>query len=65
LADEICVYISPKILGAAGAASIGEPTADLVQAIQLSHVNIKAFGEDARISGMPVALFPPAPAKPE
>ena len=59
------MYISPKVLGAAGAASISEPMADLVQAIQLSHVSIKAFGEDTRISGMPVAMFPPAPAEPE
>jgi diaminohydroxyphosphoribosylaminopyrimidine deaminase/5-amino-6-(5-phosphoribosylamino)uracil reductase len=65
LADEICVYIAPKILGAAGAAWIGEPTANLVQAIQLSHVSIKAFGEDARIRGLAVAMFPPAPARPE
>lgn len=58
LADEICVYVSPKVLGTAGAASIDEAMADLVQAIQLSQVNIKAFGEDVRISGIP------APAKP-
>lgn len=64
LADEMCVYISPKVLGAAGAASISEPMADLVQALQLSHVSIKAFGEDTRISGMPVPMFPPAPAEP-
>ena len=64
LADEICVYVSPKILGAAGAASIDGAMADLVQAIQLSHVNIKAFGEDVRISGLPAAMFSPAPAEP-
>jgi diaminohydroxyphosphoribosylaminopyrimidine deaminase/5-amino-6-(5-phosphoribosylamino)uracil reductase len=65
LADEICVYVSPKVLGAAGAASIGEPMADLVQAIQLRHVNIKAFDEDVRVSGVPVAMFSPQPAEPE
>jgi diaminohydroxyphosphoribosylaminopyrimidine deaminase/5-amino-6-(5-phosphoribosylamino)uracil reductase len=56
LADEVCVYVSPKVLGAGGAAWIGEPMTDLVQAIQLSHVNVKAFGEDVRISGMPTTL---------
>jgi diaminohydroxyphosphoribosylaminopyrimidine deaminase/5-amino-6-(5-phosphoribosylamino)uracil reductase len=55
LADEVCVYVSAKILGAGGTAWIGEPLADLVQAIQLSHVSIKAFGEDVRICGMPMA----------
>jgi diaminohydroxyphosphoribosylaminopyrimidine deaminase/5-amino-6-(5-phosphoribosylamino)uracil reductase len=61
LADEVCVYVSSKILGAAGAAWIGESMADLPQAVQLSHVNIKAFGEDVRISGVPNAL--PAPSQ--
>jgi diaminohydroxyphosphoribosylaminopyrimidine deaminase/5-amino-6-(5-phosphoribosylamino)uracil reductase len=59
LADEICVYVSPKILGAGGAAWIGEPLAGLAQAIQLSHVSIKAFGQDVRISGMRVAESSP------
>jgi len=56
LADEICVYVAPKILGAGGVAWIGEPMADLMRAIQLSHVSIKAFGEDVRISGLPGAM---------
>ncbi|MBN1509368.1 MAG: bifunctional diaminohydroxyphosphoribosylaminopyrimidine deaminase/5-amino-6-(5-phosphoribosylamino)uracil reductase RibD [Sedimentisphaerales bacterium] len=53
-ADEICVYISPKILGAGGTAWIGEPMADLMRTVQLSHVSIKVFGEDGRISGVPI-----------
>jgi len=56
LADEICVYVSPKVLGAGGTAWIGESMADFVQAIQLSHVNIKGFGEDVRISGLPAPI---------
>jgi diaminohydroxyphosphoribosylaminopyrimidine deaminase/5-amino-6-(5-phosphoribosylamino)uracil reductase len=60
LADEICVYVSPKVLGATGAAPIGEPMADMVQAIQLRHVNIKAFGEDVRISGTLAATPTPS-----
>ncbi len=63
LVDEICVYISPRILGGAGAAPIAEPMADLVQSIQLSHVSTKALGEDTRISGMPVVIFAPASAE--
>jgi len=53
LADEVCVYISPKILGATGTAWIGEPMADLMQTLQLDHVHVKAFGEDTRIDGTP------------
>jgi len=53
LADEVCVYISPKILGAEGAAWIGEPMADLMQMVQLDHVRVKTFGEDTRVEGTP------------
>jgi diaminohydroxyphosphoribosylaminopyrimidine deaminase/5-amino-6-(5-phosphoribosylamino)uracil reductase len=52
LADEICVYIAPKILGADGTAFIGEPMTDLMQGIGLDHVQIKAFGEDVRVQGL-------------
>jgi diaminohydroxyphosphoribosylaminopyrimidine deaminase/5-amino-6-(5-phosphoribosylamino)uracil reductase len=52
LADEIRVYIAPKILGADGTAFIGEPMTDLVQGIGLDHVQIKTFGEDVRLSGL-------------
>ena len=51
LVDEVCVYIAPKVLGSGGTASIGEPMASLGQAVGLHHVQIKAFGEDVRISG--------------
>jgi len=53
LADEVCVYISPKILGAQGAAWIGEPMADLTQTLQLNNVRVRTFGEDTRIDGTP------------
>jgi len=52
LADEIRVYISPKILGADGAAYIGEPMTDLMQGIGLDHVQIKTFGEDVCLMGL-------------
>ncbi len=52
LADEICVYIAPKILGADGTAFIGEPMADLMQGIGLEHVQIKTFGDDMCMRGL-------------
>jgi diaminohydroxyphosphoribosylaminopyrimidine deaminase/5-amino-6-(5-phosphoribosylamino)uracil reductase len=52
LADEICVYIAPKILGADGAAFIGEPMTDLMQGIGLDHVQIKTFGDDMCMKGL-------------
>jgi diaminohydroxyphosphoribosylaminopyrimidine deaminase / 5-amino-6-(5-phosphoribosylamino)uracil reductase len=52
LADEICVYIAPKILGADGTAFIGEPMGDLMQGIGLDHVQVKTFGEDVCLRGL-------------
>jgi len=52
LADEICVYIAPKILGADGVAFIGEPMTDLMQGIALDHVQIKTFGDDTCMRGL-------------
>jgi len=52
LADELCVYIAPQILGAAGVAYIGAPMAELVRVVNLHHVDITAFGGDVRISGL-------------
>lgn len=56
LADEVCVYVSPKVLGAGGTAWIGEPMADLPRGVQLTHVSIKPFDGDVRITGLPAAL---------
>jgi diaminohydroxyphosphoribosylaminopyrimidine deaminase/5-amino-6-(5-phosphoribosylamino)uracil reductase len=58
LADEVCVYVSPKLLGGEGMASIGESLADLAPAVRLEHVIIKPFDEDARITGLPVVQAP-------
>ncbi|HNS19256.1 MAG TPA: bifunctional diaminohydroxyphosphoribosylaminopyrimidine deaminase/5-amino-6-(5-phosphoribosylamino)uracil reductase RibD [Sedimentisphaerales bacterium] len=52
LADEICAYVAPKILGADGTAFIGEPMTDLMQGIALDHVQVKTFGEDVRLRGL-------------
>ena len=51
LADEICVYIAPKILAAEGAVYVGEPMAELSSGIGLEHVEVKVFAEDVRING--------------
>ena len=53
LADEIRVYIAPKILGAQGRVNITEPMAELSKVVGLHHVDIKRFGDDARLSGLP------------
>ncbi|MCP4260171.1 MAG: bifunctional diaminohydroxyphosphoribosylaminopyrimidine deaminase/5-amino-6-(5-phosphoribosylamino)uracil reductase RibD [Planctomycetes bacterium] len=52
LADEVVVYIAPKILGAHGIADITGPMAELTQAVGLHHVDIKSFGDDIRLTGM-------------
>jgi diaminohydroxyphosphoribosylaminopyrimidine deaminase/5-amino-6-(5-phosphoribosylamino)uracil reductase len=52
LADEVCVYIGPKILGASGAVYIGEPMTGLMHTVGLHHVDIRALGADVRLSGL-------------
>ncbi|MHC4560367.1 MAG: RibD family protein [Planctomycetota bacterium] len=52
LADEIVVYIAPKILGAQGTVEIAKPMAELIQAVGLHHVDIKHFGDDVRLAGL-------------
>ena len=52
LADEVVVYIAPKILGAQGSADITGAMAKLTQAVGLHHVDIKRFGEDVRLRGL-------------
>jgi diaminohydroxyphosphoribosylaminopyrimidine deaminase/5-amino-6-(5-phosphoribosylamino)uracil reductase len=51
LADEIYVYIAPKILGGSGSVDISGPMAELAEAFGLHYVDIKRFGDDVRISG--------------
>ena len=52
LADEICVYIAPKVLGGHGAVDIAKPMADLVEGYGLHYVDIKRFGDDVRLTGL-------------
>jgi diaminohydroxyphosphoribosylaminopyrimidine deaminase/5-amino-6-(5-phosphoribosylamino)uracil reductase len=55
LADEVCVYVAPKILGGEGAAPIAEAMSALTPSVRLDYVTIKAFGQDVRISGAPAS----------
>ncbi|MDH4241442.1 MAG: bifunctional diaminohydroxyphosphoribosylaminopyrimidine deaminase/5-amino-6-(5-phosphoribosylamino)uracil reductase RibD [Phycisphaerae bacterium] len=52
LADQIVIYISPKILGGSGSIGITEPMAALTEAVGLHHVEIERFGDDVRLTGL-------------
>ncbi len=52
LADEIVVYVAPKILGGRGGAGITGPMAALSQAVALRNVEVATFGDDVRFSGL-------------
>ncbi len=51
LADEVCIYVAPKILGVEGSAGIAEAMTELLAPVDLQRVEIKTFGEDVRIRG--------------
>ncbi|MHC4624618.1 MAG: bifunctional diaminohydroxyphosphoribosylaminopyrimidine deaminase/5-amino-6-(5-phosphoribosylamino)uracil reductase RibD [Planctomycetota bacterium] len=53
LADEVCVYIAPKVLGRQGAADIAEPLAQLSNALDLHCVDIRRLGDDVCLTGLP------------
>jgi len=52
LADEIIVYIAPKILGSQSSVGITKPMAELSQAVGLHKVDIERFGDDVRFCGL-------------
>ncbi|MDT8302952.1 MAG: bifunctional diaminohydroxyphosphoribosylaminopyrimidine deaminase/5-amino-6-(5-phosphoribosylamino)uracil reductase RibD, partial [Sedimentisphaerales bacterium] len=52
LADEVVIYIAPKILGNQGTADITGPMAELTKTVGLRHIDIKRFGDDIRMSGL-------------
>ena len=52
LADEIRIYITPKILGANGGVDISKSLALLPETICLEHVDIKNFDSDIRLTGL-------------
>ena len=49
LADEVNIYISPKILGENGKADISKCLEMLSNSVQLTKLSVKEFGEDIRI----------------
>jgi len=52
LADEIIVYIAPKILGSQSSIGITRPMAELSQAVGLYNVEVERFGNDVRFRGL-------------
>lgn len=52
LADEIWVYIAPKILGLQGSVEITKPMAEVTETIDLQYVDMKRFGDDVRLTGL-------------
>ncbi len=52
LADEIVIYVAPKILGAQGGVELIKPMAELSKSIGLHYVEVGRFGDDVRLSGL-------------
>ncbi len=52
LADEVCVYVSSKLLGRSGRVDISESTSKILEGVELKGVNIRRFGDDVKISGL-------------
>jgi diaminohydroxyphosphoribosylaminopyrimidine deaminase/5-amino-6-(5-phosphoribosylamino)uracil reductase len=52
LADELRVYIAPKILGRQGVADIAGPVAELTTSFDLHYVDIKRFGDNVCLTGL-------------
>lgn len=53
LAQEVNVYVTPRLLGSAGQAGISQAlAAGLTHEISLAEVETKAFGPDVRIRGL-------------
>ena len=52
LADQIVIYITPKILGSSGSVDIAEPMAELTETVGLNYIDTKRFGDDIRLTGL-------------
>lgn len=52
LADELVVYVAPKILGAEGTVGICEGLREMDEALELACVETKRLGDDVRVSGL-------------
>ncbi len=51
-ADEVVIYIAPKILGAQGCADITKPMTELAQTTGLHYIDIERFDDDIRLRGL-------------
>lgn len=52
LADELCVYIAPVVLGGTGTADVSSAFSCFDNAVDLHNVEIKTFNSDTRITGL-------------
>jgi diaminohydroxyphosphoribosylaminopyrimidine deaminase/5-amino-6-(5-phosphoribosylamino)uracil reductase len=52
LADEVVIYIAPRILGAQGCADITKPMNELAQTTGLHYIDVERFGDDVRLRGL-------------
>ncbi|MBN2137711.1 MAG: bifunctional diaminohydroxyphosphoribosylaminopyrimidine deaminase/5-amino-6-(5-phosphoribosylamino)uracil reductase RibD [Sedimentisphaerales bacterium] len=52
LADEVCIYFSPKVLAQKGDVDIAGPIAELTSMVDLHYVTARQFGDDICISGL-------------
>ena len=52
LADEICVYVTAKILGSQSSLGVSEPMGGLGAAVSLHYIDVKRFGDDIRLTGL-------------
>ena len=52
LADEVIVYVTPKILGGSGSVGVSPPMEELAEVVALQHVDIQRFGDDIRLTGL-------------
>lgn len=51
LADELCIYIAPKVLGKEGSADISQALVDLNEKVSLYYIETKSLDGDTRIRG--------------
>jgi diaminohydroxyphosphoribosylaminopyrimidine deaminase/5-amino-6-(5-phosphoribosylamino)uracil reductase len=49
IADEVRIYIAPKILAGEGAADMGQVLSQLAQGVAMENVEVRQFGNDVRI----------------
>jgi len=52
LADEVCAYVAPVVMGDRGTADLGPALSGLAGPIRLHNLEIKPMGDDVRIRGL-------------